>query len=64
MQMRSIMRKTVLNRTKHAVSTPVNWKPGEDVVVPAAMSEEDVKAKFPNGLKTLKPYLRLGSHPR
>src|SRR5271169_5799645 len=44
---------------KHAVSTPVNWKPGEDVVVPAAMSEDDVKKKFPNGLKVLKPYLRL-----
>jgi alkyl hydroperoxide reductase subunit AhpC len=49
---------------KHAVSTPVNWKPGEDVVVPAAMSEDDVKKKFPNGLKILKPYLRLGSQPK
>ena len=49
---------------KHAVSTPVNWKPGEDVVVPAAMPDDDVKKKFPNGLKILKPYLRLGSHPK
>jgi alkyl hydroperoxide reductase subunit AhpC len=49
---------------KHAVSTPVNWKPGEDVVVPAAMSEDDVKKKFPNGLKVLKPYLRLGANPK
>ena len=49
---------------KHAVSTPVNWKPGEDVVVPAAMSEDDVKKKFPGGLKVLKPYLRLGAHPK
>jgi len=49
---------------KHAVSTPVNWKPGEDVVVPAAMAEEDVKKKFPAGLKTLKPYLRLGAQPK
>ncbi|MFN7994886.1 MAG: peroxiredoxin [Bryobacteraceae bacterium] len=49
---------------KHAVSTPVNWRPGEDVVVPAAMCEEDVKTKFPNGLKVLKPYLRLGAHPK
>jgi alkyl hydroperoxide reductase subunit AhpC len=48
---------------KHAVSTPVNWKPGEDVVVPAAMSEDDVNKKFPNGLKVLKPYLRLGAQP-
>ena len=49
---------------RHAVSTPVNWKPGEDVVVPATMSEDDVKKKFPGGLKILKPYLRLGSHPK
>jgi alkyl hydroperoxide reductase subunit AhpC len=50
--------------SKHAVSTPVNWKPGEDVVVPAAMSEEDVKKKFPGGLRTLKPYLRFGAQPK
>jgi alkyl hydroperoxide reductase subunit AhpC len=49
---------------QHKVSTPVNWKPGEDVVVPAAMSEDDVKAKFPDGLKVLKPYLRLGKAPK
>ncbi len=49
---------------RHAVSTPVNWKPGGDVVVPAAMSEDDVKKKFPGGLKVLKPYLRLGAHPQ
>jgi alkyl hydroperoxide reductase subunit AhpC len=49
---------------KMGVSTPVNWKPGEDVVVPAAMPEDEVKKKFPGGLKTLKPYLRLGSLPK
>jgi alkyl hydroperoxide reductase subunit AhpC len=46
------------------VSTPVNWRQGEDVVVPAAMPEEQVKQKFPNGLRTLKSYLRLGAQPR
>ena len=50
--------------SKMGVSTPVNWKPGEDVVVPAAMPEDEVKTKFPGGLKTLKPYLRLGSLPK
>jgi alkyl hydroperoxide reductase subunit AhpC len=50
--------------SRHAVSTPVNWKPGEDVVVPAAMSDEDVKKKFPAGLKELKPYLRFGAQPK
>ena len=46
------------------VSTPVNWNPGEDVVVPAAMPEDEVKKKFPEGIKTLKPYLRLGKQPK
>ena len=50
--------------SKMGVSTPVNWKPGEDVVVPAAMPEDEVKKKFPGGLKTLRPYLRLGSLPK
>jgi alkyl hydroperoxide reductase subunit AhpC len=50
--------------TKMGVSTPVNWKPGEDVVIPAAMPEEEAKQKFPGGWKTLKPYLRLGSLPK
>jgi len=49
---------------KMGVSTPVNWKPGEDVVVPAAMPEDEVKKKFPGGLKTLRPYLRMGSLPK
>ncbi|HEV8412709.1 MAG TPA: peroxiredoxin [Bryobacteraceae bacterium] len=50
--------------SKMGVSTPANWKPGEDVVVPAAMPEDEVKKKFPGGLKTLRPYLRLGSLPK
>src|SRR5690349_22009029 len=50
--------------SKMGVSTPVNWKPGEDVVIPAAMPEDEVKKKFPGGLKTLRPYLRLGSLPK
>jgi alkyl hydroperoxide reductase subunit AhpC len=49
---------------KHGVSTPVNWKPGDDVVVPAAMADDVVKQKFPAGLKTLKPYLRTGAQPK
>jgi thioredoxin-dependent peroxiredoxin len=49
---------------KHAVSTPVNWNPGEDVVVPGTMSDEKVQQLFPGGLKTLKPYLRLGACPK
>jgi alkyl hydroperoxide reductase subunit AhpC len=50
--------------SKMGVSTPVNWKPGEDVVIPAAMPEDEAKKKFPDGWKTLKPYLRFGSLPK
>jgi alkyl hydroperoxide reductase subunit AhpC len=50
--------------SKHGVSTPANWKPGDDVVVPAAMPEEVTKQKFPGGLKVLKPYLRMGAQPK
>jgi thioredoxin-dependent peroxiredoxin len=49
---------------QHGVSTPVNWRPGDDVVVPATMPEEQERVNFPKGLKTLKPYLRLGAQPR
>jgi alkyl hydroperoxide reductase subunit AhpC len=49
---------------KHNVSTPVNWKPGDDVIIPAAMPDEQAKQKFPQGWKTLKPYLRFGAQPK
>jgi len=49
---------------KQGVSTPANWNPGDDVAVPAAMPEEEVKRKFPEGIRTLKPYLRLGKQPK
>ncbi|HUB43424.1 MAG TPA: peroxiredoxin [Acetobacteraceae bacterium] len=48
---------------KHNVATPVNWKPGEDVIIPTSVSDEAAKAKFPNGWKTLKPYLRVTAQP-
>ncbi len=48
---------------KHTVATPVNWKPGDDVIIPPAVSDEDAKKKFPSGFKTLKPYLRVTKQP-
>jgi alkyl hydroperoxide reductase subunit AhpC len=47
----------------HSVSTPVNWKDGEDVIISPAISDDDAKAKFPKGFKTLKPYLRHTPQP-
>ena len=49
---------------QHGVSTPVNWKPGEDVVIPASVSTEDAAKKYPAGVKTVLPYLRLVAQPQ
>ncbi len=49
---------------KHTVATPVNWKQGEDVIIPPSVSDEQAKQKFPKGWKALKPYLRIVPQPR
>jgi alkyl hydroperoxide reductase subunit AhpC len=48
---------------KHKVATPVNWQNGEDVIIVPSLSDEDAKARFPDGWKTLKPYLRVVKQP-
>jgi thioredoxin-dependent peroxiredoxin len=49
---------------KYQVSTPVNWHPGEDVIVPASMSDEEALRRFPEGWKApTPPYLRYVSQP-
>jgi len=49
---------------KHKVATPVNWKQGEDVIIVPAVSDEEAKQKYPNGWKTVKPYLRVVPQPK
>ncbi len=49
---------------KHPVSTPVNWLPGDDVVVAGTVSDEEATQKFPGGVKRVLPYLRLVAQPR
>jgi len=49
---------------KHMVATPVNWKHGQDVIIPPAVTDEQAKAKYPNGYKTIKPYLRTVAQPK
>ena len=49
---------------KHNVATPVNWKVGQDCIIPPSVSDEDAKKKFPAGWKTLKPYLRIVPQPK
>ena len=48
---------------QYSVATPMNWQDGDDVIIGAAVSDEDVKAKFPGGWKTIKPYLRVLPQP-
>lgn len=43
---------------KHKVATPVNWQPGERAIVLASLSDEEARARFPQGFETQKPYLR------
>jgi len=50
--------------SKYQVATPVNWKPGDDVIIPPAVSDEEAKAKYPDGWKTLKSYLRIVPQPK
>ena len=49
---------------KHRVATPANWQPGEDVVISAAISDEEAKTLWPEGWKAPKPYLRLARQPK
>jgi alkyl hydroperoxide reductase subunit AhpC len=49
---------------RHTVATPVNWRPGQDVIIPPAVSDAAAKDKFPGGWKTLKPYLRVVAQPK
>jgi thioredoxin-dependent peroxiredoxin len=47
----------------HKVATPVNWTDGQKVIIVPSLSDEDAKARFPNGWTTLKPYLRVVDQP-
>jgi alkyl hydroperoxide reductase subunit AhpC len=47
---------------KHSVSTPADWKPGEDVVIGAAISDEEATRRF-GAFETVLPYLRKTRQP-
>jgi alkyl hydroperoxide reductase subunit AhpC len=47
----------------HSVSTPVNWRDGDDVIISPAISDDDAAARFPKGVTTVKPYLRYTPQP-
>ena len=49
---------------KHRVATPVNWKPGDDVIIAGSVSDEEAKKIYPEGWKAPKPYIRIVRQPR
>jgi alkyl hydroperoxide reductase subunit AhpC len=49
---------------RHKVATPVNWKPGQDVIIVPSVSDEDARKKYPDGWKSPKPYLRIVPQPK
>ena len=49
---------------RHTVATPVNWQPGQDVIIPPSVSDDEARGKYPGGWKTLKPYLRIVPQPK
>ena len=48
---------------KHKVATPVNWKPGEDVIIAGSVSDDEAKKVYPNGWKSPRPYIRIVPQP-
>jgi thioredoxin-dependent peroxiredoxin len=49
---------------KHKISTPVNWKPGDDVIISGSVSNEEAQKQYPEGWKSPKPYLRIVPQPK
>ncbi len=50
--------------TKHKVSTPANWKQGDDIIIAGTVSDEEAKQIYPEGFKIVKPYLRTAAQPK
>ena len=48
---------------RKGVATPVNWQKGDNVIIPPSLSDEDAKAKYPDGWDEKKPYLRVIQEP-
>jgi alkyl hydroperoxide reductase subunit AhpC len=48
---------------KHRLATPVNWKPGDDVIIAGSVSNEEAEKLYPGGWKQPKPYIRIVPQP-
>ena len=48
---------------KHKVTTPANWRQGDDVIIAPSVSDDDARKQFPQGWKAPKPYIRIVPQP-
>ena len=48
---------------QHKLATPANWNKGDDVIIVPAVNNEEAKSLFPDGWRTVKPYIRLIADP-
>ncbi len=49
---------------KHRVATPVNWTPGDDVIIAGSVSDDEAREIYPEGWESPRPYIRIVSQPR
>ena len=47
----------------HAVATPAQWQPGEDVIIAGSVNDDQAKEKYPDGWESPKPYIRIVPAP-
>jgi alkyl hydroperoxide reductase subunit AhpC len=48
---------------RHKVSTPVNWQPGEDVIIAGSVSDDEARERWPDGWEEPRPYIRIVPQP-
>jgi thioredoxin-dependent peroxiredoxin len=53
----------VCTTAKHKVATPVNWKRGDDGIIAGSVSDDEARAKYPQGWKSPRPYIRIVPQP-
>jgi alkyl hydroperoxide reductase subunit AhpC len=49
---------------KHKVATPVNWQPGDDVIIAGSVSDEEAHERYPEGWESPRPYIRIVPQPK
>jgi hypothetical protein len=61
---RTAMHNQTVRTANHKVATPVNWEPGEDVIIAGSVSDEDARKAYPQGWHAPRPYIRIVPQPQ